>query len=282
MLDKEQYFNITDYSRKKGLKCFSVTNGTRIRTVVTAMKMLIYGPTEITISVDSHIEAKHDELRGVKGSYSAAVGALKLLLSEREKMEITTPVYAMAIISEHNYRTLDQFYAMALNEWGVDKLKLNILQPTFGHVVPDQFYASNLVKDVGALEKKLLECDKKFELGLDPEWIRQVVMYHLSVHENKAALRGWAAKKCTSEVICNTWERNIMVDLYGNAKLCFSPAFPSVKLKGNGAISRFWKEAHWRDDMMKCTRPCGISHSVRRTSATLRHKPIPVYSEHAG
>ena len=45
---------------------------------------------------------------------------------------MATKIYVMAVICEFNYRDLDAFYDFVLNDIGADKLKLNILQPTFG------------------------------------------------------------------------------------------------------------------------------------------------------
>ena len=95
-------------------------------------------------------------------------------------------------------------------------------------------------------------------------------MFHDSLHQIGGLRRGWQVPG-TREHICNTYERNIMMDRYGMVRLCFSTGFPGIQLLGRGDLKKFWEG--WdkvRAQMRKCNKPCGISHSVRRESATLR------------
>ena len=275
MLDVEDYFDLTKTARGLGLRMFSVINGTRVHTSKRAEQMVLEGPTEITVSLDSHIAAEHDRLRGVKGSWEVAVRALRLLLEARKKLETSTRIYAMTIVCESNWRELESFYEFALRDLGVDKLKLNILQPTFGHPageLDDAFFGAEQVSDPAALVEIVKSCDVRFGLGISPTWLNQVAMYFDSIARSKTALRGWSSPAGTLEHICNTYERNIMVDVEGMARLCFSTAFDGLKLRKPGDLRRFWCETAVpvRQEMASCNRYCGISHSVRRESATLR------------
>ena len=106
-------------------------------------------------------------------------------------------------------------------------------------------------------------------------------MYVESVNRNRDAIRGWGHRAGTRDHICNSYERNIMVDLYGNARLCFSFG-TSFELKEPGDLRRFWFErsAADRKEMRRCNRYCGISHSVRRENAT--RKPYAAAPRSAG
>ncbi|MCX7887703.1 MAG: hypothetical protein N3B01_10700 [Verrucomicrobiae bacterium] len=108
---------------------------------------------------------------------------------------------------------------------------------------------------------------------MNPAWLQTVEIYARSINEASARL-GWDNPKATSKPICNSYERNSMVDMQGNARLCFSDAFPCMPLRRRGDLGRFWYE--WavplRRKMRGCCRPCGISHSVRREPATLAAK----------
>jgi hypothetical protein len=74
----------------------------------------------------------------------------------------------------------------------------------------------------------------------------------------------------TSDHICNTYDRNIMVDHYGMARLCFAEAFRGMQLRKYGDLRAFWEGASdIRAEMRQCTRLCGISHSVRREPSTV-------------
>lgn len=272
MLDAGLYFDVAGKVRATGLRMMSVINGTRVHSEARAHKMVTEGPHEITVSLDSHLEAEHDRYRGAKGSFRVAVRALRLLLDARRKAGTDSKIYAMTIVHEHNYRELDAFYDFVLNDIGADKLKLNIMQPTFAlkQGAGDSFFGENVVQDTENLRQVIAACDTKYRLGINPEWLRQVVMYFESVKAGDGM--GWASNIGTTEHICNTYDRNIMVDVYGNARLCFSKGFPGVYQGQYGDLTKFWHEFSpgVRKTMLGCNRFCGISHSVRREEATLK------------
>lgn len=275
MLALEDYFAITGECRRLGLRALSVVNGTRIQNAAMAERMIGKGPHEISVSLNSHREAQHDETRGVAGSFRRAVNALRLLLAARARLGATdSRIYVMGLVYDDNYQDLNAFYNFVLNDIGADKLKLNFLQPSFGASGPvDEFFAQHYRVDPQRLVSIIGQCDAKYRLGLNPAWLGQVGMYFRSLGAGRELHRGWAAPTGTAEHICNTYERNIMVDLYGVARLCFSPVFPGFQLRQSGDLRTFWEQSDFiRAQMRRCNRLCGISHSVRRENGTL--KPV--------
>jgi hypothetical protein len=103
-------------------------------------------------------------------------------------------------------------------------------------------------------------------------------MYFRSLNKAADVARGWSSRTGTDEHICNTYERNIMVDHYGVARLCFSTMFPGFTLAARGDLQKFWYSAEFiRRSMRKCNQYCGISHSVRRETSTIAsRRPIAV------
>jgi len=274
MLDREGYFTTTKHCRDLQLGCFSSENGTRIKDNKTADRMIMEGPSEITVSLNSHLSEVHDRTRGVVGSFKMAVQALRLMLQSRERLGVAKPVYAMAVICEQNYRELDAFYDFVFDDVGADKLKLNFLQPTFAPPdgqFEDLFFEQNVIRDYQELTAIIKACDEKYGLNINPVWLQQVEMYHRSIQENGDAHLGWRGTKGIREHICNSYERNIMVDLYGGARLCFSTGFPHLRLQEKGALKYFWENSWPIREMMKgCNKYCSISHCVRREDATLK------------
>lgn len=271
MLDLEIYFGITRQCLALGLTAISVVNGTRIRTPEMADRMIAEGPQEISISLNSQRPDLHDETRGVAGAFKKAVAALRLLVEARRRNPARgTRIYVMGLIFDGNYREIDAFYDFVLNDVGADKLKLNFLQPAFGQPgESDPFFSAHAGVDPAELGAILEACDRKYGLGYNPEWLHQVKMYFRSLNRIGDLDRGWASDGRTEEHICNTYDRNIMVNEHGMARLCFSTAFPGVQLEKYGDLRRFWEGAEAiRADMRQCNRFCGISHSVRRATTT--------------
>lgn len=280
MLDLPEYFQLWAACRAAGVGGLSVINGTRVQSPEIARRMIQEGPHEITVSLDHWQPAEHDLLRGVKNSHAMAVNALELLLKARgdwytqpwDTEFISRPaIYAMTILSEDTWPTLERFYEFALDGLGVDKLKLNLIQPTFRGTGEDAYFAGARVSDVDACMAMIRKCDLRWSIPRNPAWLDAVEMYLRSVHACASPLLGWK-ERGTTEAICNSYDRNIMIDLYGRARLCFSGSFPSVQLAGPGDLTRFWREGSVpiRETMLGCKQFCGVSHSVRAASSLLR------------
>lgn len=272
MLDLDEYFAICRDARANGLRILSVVNGTRIRTPAMADRMVLEGPNDISISLNAHRADLHDRTRGVTGAFDKAVRALRLLVAARDRHpQARARVIVMGLIFGSNYQELDAFYDLVLNDIGADKLKLNFLQPSFGHGGEvDPFFAEESDVDPIRLVELLEQVDAKHGLGHNPVWRRQVGMYFESLADAGDLERGWGSRTGTRDHICNTYDRNIMVNHYGVARLCFSTGFRGHKLERYGDLAAFWRGAEdVRRKMRACNQFCGISHSVRAQSSTV-------------
>lgn len=276
MLDLEDYFFITRECRRLGLRTLSVVNGTRIRDAKMAERVMREGADETSISLNSHMREEHDRTRGVRGAYDKAVKALRLLVAARKTVPGASGrrIYVMGLIHAGNFRQIEEFYDFVLNDVGADKLKLNFAQPTFGHSDDDDPFFEHAVDiDGGELKEVIAAAARRFSIPVNPAWLDNVGMYFDSVRPVRDLNRGWKTSAMTRDHICNTYERNIMVDAYGFARLCFSDAFPGMQLKRRGDVKLFWESADpIRQKMRRCNRVCGISHSVRREASTLTGK----------
>jgi MoaA/NifB/PqqE/SkfB family radical SAM enzyme len=281
LLAWDDYFQLCACCRRLGLHSYSVTNGMLVDTTDIAEYMMCEGPDEITVSLDSPDEVIHDRLRGKKGSYQAAVRALRLLVAARRMTGHLDDrrVYAMGLICDVNYKDMDRFYDLVLRDIGADKLKCNPLQPTC-EIRPgagDRFFAEHVRVPPEEFMEIMRACDVKYKLGLDPEWIRHMGVYFRAFERNYQLLGGWGAGARTREHICNTHDRNIMVDLKGTARLCFSTKYPGMPLVERGDLRRFWERPETealREQMRQCNDVCGVSHSVRRVNATLKPSKV--------
>lgn len=268
MLDIEDYYALTIGCRERALGCFSVVNGTRIPTSRAADRMIAEGPSEITISLDHWDPSENDRLRGVRGAHYVASRAVELLVEARARANASTPINIMTILSEDTWRSLDSFFRYALG-LGVDKLKLNVMQPTFqGKSVNDAYFSGSRIRDIDGCMAAIRKADNLFGIARNPDWLSDVEMYLRSIRN---PLLGWSTSRGTARGICNSYDRNIMLDLYGGARLCFSETFPSTPLQP-ADLKDFWFDYSLpiRACMVGCKQYCGISHSVRRSESTLK------------
>jgi MoaA/NifB/PqqE/SkfB family radical SAM enzyme len=272
LLDVHSYFHVCSTARTLGLKTLSVINGTLITNERDADKLIAEGPDEITVSLDGHTPELHDLMRGRKGAFQQATNAISLLLASRKATG--KKIYAMGLVYKASYQYLDEFYNLVLNQLGADKLKLNAIQPTFLHIrlgqqQNDTFFAAESQVNADWLEEILSRCESKYGLSYNPNWKRQFVGYFRNLYGRPNLNLGWSCGVTTDEHICNSPDRNIMVDLVGNASLCFSNAFPRALLSKPGDLRAFWEENNdLKARMRQCNNLCGISHSVKREPAT--------------
>jgi organic radical activating enzyme len=281
-LDTSAYFETCRIARSLDLTTLSVTNGSTITTPDNADRMIQDGPNEISISLDGHDEVTHDRMRGTKRAFVEATRALSLLLEARDRSESESiarqrpKIYAMGLLTSSTCNHLDDFYELVLAKIGADKLKLNAVQPSFLNTRAgqqrdcDRFFEIESQVDPDALFRDLVYCNEKWKLNLNPTWIDQVVSYFRDLWQKPNLQKGWSEGFRTSEHLCNSYDRNIMVNVLGHASHCFSTAFPSRKLEKLGDLRKFWESPGCHGEMNECRALCGISHSVRKVHATRR------------
>lgn len=272
LLDFEDYLRFCGLCREHGLRVLTVTNGTQVWSSDRAERLVTGGPHEVSVSFDSTVPEEHDRFRGVPGAFDKAVRALRLLLAARSALGATTRIYAMLLVGRTTYRSLDSSYNFALNVLGVDKLKLNMVQPSFGlREGRDDFFADEHDVDPAELGKVLAAVDAKYDLAFDPAWVRQVVMYFRSLSTQPLVHMGWSADLKTEDHICDSYERNVWVDASSVMQLCCDSKWPGRSWDKPGDLRAFWEGADaLRGQMASCNSLCGVSHSLRKTSSTLR------------
>jgi MoaA/NifB/PqqE/SkfB family radical SAM enzyme len=270
LLDWDDYLRLCGLCRARGLRLFTVTNGTAISSLERAEQLVVEGPSEISVSFDGIRPEVHDSFRGVKGAFAKATAAVVALLRARYERHSTIKIYAMLLVGKSTYEELDAAYDFALNDLGVDKLKLNMVQPSFGNESgDDEFFAKEHDVDPDKLREILWRVDEKYQLGFNPTWVGQVAMYFRSLRGQPLVGRGWQGDLATSEHICNSYDRNVWVSDRSVMQLCCDSRWAGKEWRKIGDLRAFWEAAQpQRDQMASCNRLCGISHSLRNTSST--------------
>ncbi len=115
-------YELIHYGASKGLKMGLGSNGSLIDDLVAA-KLKAAGIATVSISIDSHIPAQHDEFRGVAGSWEKAVNACKALRKNNVLVQVNTT------LTQQNYNQIDDIMSLA-EEIGVENFHLFFLVPT--------------------------------------------------------------------------------------------------------------------------------------------------------
>ncbi|MGF3521693.1 MAG: radical SAM protein [Candidatus Bathyarchaeia archaeon] len=119
---REDIYELIQYGAKKGLRMGLGSNGALIDSKV-AKKLKEAGISTVSISIDSHLPEKHDEFRGVKGSWEKAINAIKALREADILVQVNTT------LTQHNYNEIDDIMTLA-ESIGVENFHLFFLVPT--------------------------------------------------------------------------------------------------------------------------------------------------------
>lgn len=119
---RKDIFEIICYGTEKGLKMAMGSNGALIDASV-AKKLKEAGIKTVSISLDSAIPEKHDEFRGVKGSWQKAIDAIKVLRENNVLVQVNTT------LTQQNYDEIDDILSLS-EKLGVENFHLFFLVPT--------------------------------------------------------------------------------------------------------------------------------------------------------
>jgi radical SAM protein with 4Fe4S-binding SPASM domain len=119
---RQDVFELIRYGTEKGLRMGLGSNGSLIDEAAAA-KLKEAGVKTVSISLDSSIPERHDEFRGVGGSWEKAVSAIKALRENGVLVQVNTTV------TRQNYDEIDEIMSLA-EKLGVENFHLFFLVPT--------------------------------------------------------------------------------------------------------------------------------------------------------
>jgi radical SAM protein with 4Fe4S-binding SPASM domain len=185
-------YELIEYGASKGLKMGLGSNGSLIDDAVAA-KLKAAGITTVSISLDSHIPAQHDEFRGVAGAWEKAVNACKALRKNNVLVQVNTT------LTHENYDQIDDIMSLA-EGIGVENFHLFFLVPTGrGTKLTDispQKYEDMIINTFAKVSKHRLNvrpsCAPQFMriakgMGLDMrQWVRGCLagLYYCRIYPN--------------------------------------------------------------------------------------------------
>ena len=189
---REDVFELIRYGTEKGLRMGLGSNGSLIDDT-TAKKLKEAGATTVSISLDSSIPERHDEFRGVTGTWEKATNAIKALRENGVLVQVNTTV------TQENYVEIDEIMTVA-EQLGVENFHLFFLVPTgrgarIADISPAMYEGMIKTTFAKAAKHKLNvrpSCAPQFmriakDMGLDMrQWIRGCIagLYYCRVYPN--------------------------------------------------------------------------------------------------
>jgi radical SAM protein with 4Fe4S-binding SPASM domain len=185
-------YELIRYGTGKGLRMGLGSNGSLINEEV-AKNLKEAGVKTVSISIDSRNPEKHDEFRGVEGSWQKAVNAITALRQNGVLVQVNTTV------TQQNYGEIDEIMSLA-EELGVENFHLFFLVPTgrgtkMADISP-AMYEGMIKSTFAKTDKHRLNvrpsCAPQFmriakDMGLDMrQWIRGCIagLYYCRIYPN--------------------------------------------------------------------------------------------------
>jgi radical SAM protein with 4Fe4S-binding SPASM domain len=119
---RKDVLELVKYGSKKGLRMGLGSNGSLIDETM-AKNLKDAEIKTVSISLDSVTPQKHDDFRGVAGSWQKAINAIKALTENDVLVQVNTTV------TQHNLHEIDQIMSLS-EEVGVENFHLFFLVPT--------------------------------------------------------------------------------------------------------------------------------------------------------
>lgn len=247
--------------RKAGLLSVVNTNAGTITTKI-AEYLIRDGPSYIAVSIDSHLERLHDQIRGVPGTFQQAVAAIREMLRQRIALRSSSRIFISSILCELNIASCLQIAQFA-KTLGVDGITFQALEHTFSLATKrDIFYEKHWFKDVMAAQGHVDRLAMHY--AGDP--------FLLLNEQDIKWLKAYIAHSdLLPEPVCDSHKRNLWVDSYGETRLCaYMAKLPTPPSLGNvrqHTLSNLWNGPIAdiaRPVMAECRHTCGMLNCHRR------------------
>lgn len=251
-LFKQRVYRIADRAKNIGISVSLNTNGTLI-SGTDIERLPCSGIEGLVVSLDSHEEVVHDQMRGVPGTFRRASAVIRALSRSIGKDGFS--VSSSSILGAHNLGRIRQLVNY-LEELGVAGLTFQPIQANFmGSDDPRWWEKSPLFPRDSNL---VLE-------GIDTliELKRSGRRLYQSVQEFEDMRAYLLSPNAIPSEMCASGDNNVMVDGVGNVSLCFFswrlglPTLGNVREMG---LQEMWDASSagaTRALMRRCTFGCG-------------------------
>jgi radical SAM protein with 4Fe4S-binding SPASM domain len=270
-MDLAELFAIAGTCRERGLRCWITTNGSHVVSPEIAGEIAASGITSVTVSLDGHRHELHEYTRGVRGCFDQTVGAIRLLLEARTRLNAPMRVAASCVVFDRNVEELDEYIEFCRG-LGVDHVDLQLLSRTFSNRSPgrDVFFEKHFWWTPEARQHAKTRVESTVRrwagtpgvLAKGPDDLPWMLSY---IDDPDFRM---------SVPVCGSHERNLVVDTTGEVSLCFNAAQifeePSIGNVRTSTLAELWRgsrAAAYRVAMNECLLNCGALNCHRRSEA---------------
>ena len=250
-------------ARNADLTVATGTNGTLV-TETLAKKLVCDGLLNIVISLDSHKAEIHDSLRSVPGTFNRVIKAIQDFRNARKSLNPCFQIFISSILGSWNLPMIDKLVDYCQYELLVDGIMFQPLQPSFG--------ARSDRKEL--INNPLFPTPSQVEIGI--EILKSFKNRYSFIKETQEQLEAFKQYFYSSQFlersVCDSCEKNLMIDFEGNVTLCFNAWEAGFKPIGNikkdspEIIFEKRNDHELLDKMRKCRRSCGLMLCHRKNS----------------
>lgn len=180
---RNDVFELAKYGTEKGLRVAIGTNGTLITDHIVR-QLRLSGVQRIAVSLDSSAPERHDEFRGVKGSWKRTVEGIEACRRNDVDVQINTTV------TQHNYDEIDNIMALA-EKLGASNFHLFFLVPTGRGKKVEDISPVMYEKMIRGVLEKSAKCKLNVRPTCAPQFMRIAKMMKLELkHWSRGCIAG--------------------------------------------------------------------------------------------
>ncbi len=247
---RDDWTQIVAAIRRRGMQC-SMTTGGRALTRERARQAKDAGLESVSVSIDG-LEATHDALRGVKGSFTAAMNAIEHL------HEVGIPVSSNCQIGRANFREIERVFSLVagsgIRAWQVQLTVAMGRAADEPHLLLEPFQMIEVMPMLARIARQAKELDVVF-------WPAANIGYF---GPDEALLRGGLPRG--SHTSCGAGRSVLGIEANGDIKGC--PSLPTSDYVGgnvrDASLQTIWEQStplrftrdRTKDDLSGFCRDC--------------------------
>lgn len=253
-LRRSMLYELASSCREHAVYTTMNSNGSIIRE--QDFELLPYsGINCIVLSVDSDEAAIHDRIRGVSGTFERVLGSIRRLVEARERCRTDFTVLTSTILGRHNLHRVSGMVDL-FERLGVDTMLFQPIQPAFARDMPPNWWLTDPLfpMDMETMDRGI---DALIAMRQQGRRLYQTERQFEDMRHYFRYPRALALGQCAS------MDRHMMIDLFGNVRLCFHMEriglVPIANVRDR-SLRAIWEDAATegtRSRMRTCLEGCG-------------------------